>query len=92
MVEQLRDAELDPLGELAEEFLMRWRQGEPTSVESFALEHPELASGIRALFPTLILLEANRPDAVGFDVRRPPRGAALGRRPAPASGRIHVAS
>src|SRR5438105_1366505 len=45
------------LGELAEKFSARVRQGEAPSVEEYAREYPELAARIRELFPTLLLLE-----------------------------------
>ena len=45
------------LGELAEEFSGRVRRGEMPDVEEYARRHPELAERIRALFPTLMLLE-----------------------------------
>lgn len=45
------------LGQLAEEFSGRVRRGELPSVEEYAARHPPLAERIRALFPTLMLLE-----------------------------------
>jgi hypothetical protein len=45
------------LGQLAEEFSERVRQGQMPSVEDYAARHPGLAERIRALFPTLLLLE-----------------------------------
>src|SRR5262245_36534064 len=48
---------LSLLGELAEKFSARVRQGQAPSVEECAREHPDLAARIRELFPTLLLLE-----------------------------------
>src|SRR5262249_58145173 len=48
---------LSLLGELAEKFSARVRQGEVPSVEEYAREYPDLAARIRELFPTLLLLE-----------------------------------
>src|SRR5262245_4888718 len=45
------------LGELAEEFSARVRAGQMPKVEEYAARHPALAQRIRALFPTLMLLE-----------------------------------
>jgi serine/threonine protein kinase/WD40 repeat protein len=45
------------LGELAEEFSARVRRGDMPEVEEYAGRHPALAERIRALFPTLMLLE-----------------------------------
>jgi serine/threonine protein kinase/WD40 repeat protein len=45
------------LGQLAEEFTARVRAGEMPAVEDYAARHPAVAERIRALFPTLLLLE-----------------------------------
>src|SRR5262249_8949363 len=45
------------LGQLAEEFTARVRAGELPAVEEYAARHPAVAERIRALFPTLLLLE-----------------------------------
>ena len=45
------------LGQLAEEFTQRVREGKLPEVEEYALRYPELAGRIRELFPTLMLLE-----------------------------------
>jgi hypothetical protein len=45
------------LGNLAEEFSERVRQGELPDLDAYARRHPALAERIRALFPTLMLLE-----------------------------------
>jgi len=42
---------------LAEEFAARRRRGESPSIGEYALQNPDLAQKIRALFPTLELLE-----------------------------------
>src|SRR5262245_31039642 len=59
------------LGELAEEFTAQVRAGRLPRVEDFAARHPALADRIRALFPTLMLLEG----LAGGDA--PPAPAAL---------------
>src|SRR5262249_19234271 len=48
---------LSLLGELAEKFSARVRQGEVPSVEDVARECPDLAARSRELFPTLLLVE-----------------------------------
>jgi serine/threonine protein kinase/tetratricopeptide (TPR) repeat protein len=51
----------DPLGELAEEFLERYRRGERPALMEYTDPHPELAEQIRELFPALVMLEDVRP-------------------------------
>jgi WD40 repeat protein/tetratricopeptide (TPR) repeat protein len=53
------------LGQLAEEFSGRVRRGELPAVEEYAGRHPALAERIRALFPTLMLLEGMAGARVG---------------------------
>jgi serine/threonine protein kinase/WD40 repeat protein len=50
---------------LAEEFLSRHRRGERPTVEEYAGRRPDLASEIRAVFPTLLLVEDLGKDSVG---------------------------
>jgi hypothetical protein len=45
------------LGQLAEEFTARLRSGDLPAVEDYITRHPALAERIRALFPTLLMLE-----------------------------------
>jgi serine/threonine protein kinase/WD40 repeat protein len=45
------------LGELAEEFSRRVREGQMPDIEEYAKAHPTLAERIRELFPTLMFLE-----------------------------------
>ena len=47
----------DPLEELAAEFAERYRNGDEVTVEQYALAHPDLADGIRELFPTIAAME-----------------------------------
>jgi serine/threonine protein kinase/WD40 repeat protein len=47
----------DALMALAESYLARLRQGEAPAIDDYADGHPELASEIRALFPTLQMVE-----------------------------------
>jgi WD40 repeat protein len=62
---------VDPLGQLAEDFLRRHRRGERPSPSEYAARHPELAEQIRELFPALLMMEGVRPEPV------PLRGAPL---------------
>ena len=50
-------SEQHDLGQLAEEFVSRRRQGERVSIEEYAAQYPDLAEEIRELFPTVIELE-----------------------------------
>jgi serine/threonine protein kinase/WD40 repeat protein len=47
----------NPVEELAESFLRRYRQGEQPSITEYVSKHPELASEIRELFPALRMME-----------------------------------
>src|SRR5262245_51265280 len=65
-------SEQDPVDELAEEFVARYRRGERPTLEEYIQKYPELADRIRALFPALLLLERARPvsEPESADVRR----------------------
>ncbi|MFM1870579.1 MAG: Serine/threonine-protein kinase PrkC, partial [Planctomycetota bacterium] len=52
----------DPLDALSQEFLRRRRAGEALEVEAFAAAHPEHASDLRDLLPTLLALETVKRD------------------------------
>jgi serine/threonine-protein kinase len=54
-------SEPDLLGQLAEEFLERYRLGERPALAEYAARHPDLAEQIRELFPALVLMEDVRP-------------------------------
>lgn len=47
----------DPLDDLVESFLERYRGGERPSPTEYASKHPELAERIRSLFPSLVVME-----------------------------------
>jgi tetratricopeptide (TPR) repeat protein len=70
----------DRLGQLADEFLQRFRRGEKPALTEYTARHPDLADQIRELFPALLLLEEVRPGqqtVVGAEAMpgggRPPR-------------------
>jgi WD40 repeat protein/serine/threonine protein kinase len=71
-------SEFDPLEELADSFLERYRRGERPSLSEYARRHPELADQIRELFPALVVVEelgsvdSARP-AAKLDASRIPR-------------------
>ncbi len=70
------ETQRNPVEELAEEFLARYRRGERPAVADYADRHPALADEIRDLFPALLLMEqAGAPDAAPG----PARGGAPGR-------------
>jgi serine/threonine protein kinase len=50
-------SELEPVGQLAESFLARYRRGERPSLSEYTDAHPQLATQIRELFPALAVLE-----------------------------------
>jgi serine/threonine protein kinase/predicted Zn-dependent protease len=59
----MTDAEVrrNPVEELAEEFLQRFRRGERPALTEYTRRCPELADVIRDLFPALVLLEQAGP-------------------------------
>jgi eukaryotic-like serine/threonine-protein kinase len=57
---------VDPFGQIADEFVQAYRQGKRPSVEEFALRYPAHADEIRDLLPALLLMEkARSEDAPG---------------------------
>jgi WD40 repeat protein len=60
------ETQRNPVEELAEEFLTRYRRGERPALTEYTRRHPDLADDIRELFPALLLMEeagAPGPDA-----------------------------
>jgi tetratricopeptide (TPR) repeat protein len=55
----------NPVEELAEEFLARYRCGERPALTEYTDKHPELAEDIRDLFPALVLMEEAGPRETG---------------------------
>jgi serine/threonine protein kinase/WD40 repeat protein/Flp pilus assembly protein TadD len=51
----------NPLDELAEEFVARYRRGERPALSEYTDKHPSLAGEIRELFPALLMMEDIRP-------------------------------
>jgi len=51
----------NPVEELAEEFVARYRRGERPSLTEYADRHPQWADQIRTLFPALVVMEKVRP-------------------------------
>src|SRR5439155_3880041 len=56
------DSDRDPVEELAEEFVARYRRGERPAVAEYTDRYPQWADRIRALFPALVVMERVRPD------------------------------
>src|SRR5438477_5991699 len=71
----------DPVEQLLESFLARWRRGERPSPEEYAERCPERADEIRDLFPAIIEMEQLKP-AVEVAIGPPERPST---RPCPAS-------
>src|SRR5271166_5228277 len=55
-------SESNPLDQLAEEFVERYRRGERPGLTEYIQRHPELEGEIRDLFPGLVLMEGIRPE------------------------------
>ncbi len=63
--------EFDPIDDLADAFLERYRRGERPSLSEYTTKYPELAERIRAIFPALVVLEdigADKGDVTALDV------------------------
>jgi eukaryotic-like serine/threonine-protein kinase len=65
----------DPLGQIADEFVEAFRQGQRPSVEEFARRYPEYADEIRDMLPALALME-NAKSADDAPAQRRPATAA----------------
>ena len=52
------DSDRDPVEQLAEEFVERYRRGERPSLQEYTDRYPEGAERIRALFPALVVMDA----------------------------------
>src|SRR5690349_4465080 len=53
----MSNPERNPVEELAEEFLERYRRGERPSLTEYVGRRPELGEEIRELFPALVMME-----------------------------------
>ncbi len=56
-----QEVQRNPVEELAEEFLARYRRGERPALNEYTEAHPELADEIRDLFPALVMMEEAGP-------------------------------
>jgi WD40 repeat protein/serine/threonine protein kinase len=56
-------SERNPVEALAEEFVERHRRGEHPALTEYTTRYPQWANEIRDLFPALVLMEKNRPQA-----------------------------
>jgi serine/threonine protein kinase/WD40 repeat protein len=65
------------LGQLVEDFTARVRAGQLPDLEDYARRYPDLAERIRALFPTLLLLEGMAGGKAADPARAPGVGAAV---------------
>src|SRR5882672_5818559 len=71
---------VDPFGQIADEFVEAFRQGQRPSAEEFARRYPEHADEIREILPALVLMEQAR--SAEDDSSQPRQAPA----PAPAAG------
>jgi serine/threonine protein kinase len=69
----------NPLDALAEDFVVRYRNGERPGVTEYIERFPKLADEIRDLFPALVMMEDARPDAERRDDFSGVRGATSGK-------------
>jgi formylglycine-generating enzyme required for sulfatase activity/serine/threonine protein kinase len=66
---------VDPLGQIADEFVEAFRQGRRPSVEEFARRYPEHADDIRQMLPALALMEQAKSADDSAGPRRPATAA-----------------
>jgi WD40 repeat protein/serine/threonine protein kinase len=78
------------LGQLAEEFTTRVRQGGLPDIEAYAGGHPALAGRIRELFPALLMLEGLAAGATAPAVGGPPPPAGPGPNPGQSFGPYRI--
>ncbi|MCI0742214.1 MAG: tetratricopeptide repeat protein [Gemmataceae bacterium] len=55
------ESAVDPVAELAEEFMARYRRGERPALSEYTQKHPALAERIRQVFPMMVLMEEAAP-------------------------------
>ena len=70
----------DPVDDLVEEFLERYRRGERPSLTEYTNKYPELAERIRAVFPALLVMEeigSRGGQATGYDMEQTSSGAPM---------------
>jgi WD40 repeat protein/serine/threonine protein kinase len=73
-------SEFDPIEELADDFVDRYRRGERPALTEYTTKHPELAERIRELFPTLVAIEEVGPLGEGEAIssaRKVPLGSKI---------------
>jgi hypothetical protein len=74
----------DPVGQLAEEFIARYRRGERPALSEYTEKYPELAERIRNVFPMMVVMEeADTGSTSSHDAGGPGRTAAPGREGGP---------
>jgi eukaryotic-like serine/threonine-protein kinase len=76
--------EFDPVDDLDNAFLERYRRGERPSLTEYTDRHPELADRIQALFPALVVLEvlgARDDEATSSLAGQAASGASMPKRP-----------
>ncbi len=71
-------ADRNPIDELAEEFVARFRRGERPALSEYVRRYPELADEIREVIPALVAMEQLKPDSSDASAH-PPSGERLDR-------------
>jgi serine/threonine protein kinase/WD40 repeat protein len=69
-------SDAEPFGQIADEFVEAFRQGQRPSVEEFARRYPEHADEIRDMLPALVLMEKAKSADDAPDQRRQAKAAA----------------
>src|SRR3989442_11529765 len=70
------ESRMDPVGQLAEEFVARYRRGERPALSEYTEQYPELAERIHQVFPMMVMMEeAGSADELSLDATRDPARA-----------------
>src|SRR3989442_12811271 len=70
------ESRVDPIGQLAEEFVARYRRGERPALSEYTEKYPELAERILHVFPMMVMMEeAGSGSEASFDGTRDPSPA-----------------
>src|SRR5262245_24219018 len=56
-------ADRNPIDELAEEFVARFRRGERPTLSEYVRKYPQLTDEIREIIPALVAMEQLKPDS-----------------------------
>src|SRR6516225_524145 len=85
----MSEPQRNPVDELAEEFVERYRRGERPAISEYTNRHPELAEEINEVFPALVMIEEAAPEEHGGGAARA-GGVTADGRPLEQLGDYHI--